>query len=453
MSKETTIITTQEIEELLNMYKVSKSSLAMLLGWAKPTIARYLSEESTPSLHYSGILKSLYDPNQMKLLLSTNANKVTTNVYKNIKDSIEKLQLESLAQDFPGEVFIKKLNAQELGYRNNVPKKAGSYLLVPKSTIQFFPPLSSIVPNAKTELTVKFNNIDEVVPVTYVYHNSKFSSDDPQETRDEYRLYLSHLDKFVPDDIAIFIKAAEPNRYIVYKVSKDSEMNASLTDFINEHKVGKALSALVPVASLVADRIYMEELYSTDTTAEKVEELLEEPVQSSEAETDADADTSILGDKDQFDFPDLFSEGMLSSNLETFLAVAKLVKRNSRFKLAVLAAYDNKCCITNASICFQGKTNLQACHIIPKHLQGSDNPKNGLALSRDLHWCFDEGYISINDDYTVEVHEKFLDNPMLGPFHKQSIHLPIDERFHPSLDALKFHRDNIFGTFLKQPHQ
>jgi predicted restriction endonuclease len=56
---------------------------------------------------------------------------------------------------------------------------------------------------------------------------------------------------------------------------------------------------------------------------------------------------------------------------------------------------------------------LQAAHIIPTELGGSDNPTNEIPLSRNLHWAFDRGFFTIDEDYTVKVHPSVLNIELL----------------------------------------
>lgn len=444
LANESTIITKDEIESLLNKYNVNQTTLSQLLGWGQNTIARYLSEKSTPTPQYSNTLKNLYDPIQMRELLRSNGSVISPSTVDKINSKITDLQFEIIKKEFPGQVFIKKINPNELGYRKNISKKAGAFLLVTKSTIDFFPPLSRHIYNDKAYLKMKFPELDTEVEITYEYHNNKYTHQDPKKNRDEHRLYLSHLDKFAPNDIVVFIKSAAPNHYTVYKISENNQNTYPymvLSSLIDDYKYGKSSAALVPIAALVASRIKIAELYLTNVTSEDIEELLKEPILLTNSNSD-ESKTVVS------DVSDLLDKNVFTSNLDLFVGTVTKVKRKAIFRKAVLSAYDNKCCITNVSICYNNQTNLQAAHIIPKYCNGSDNPTNGLALSHDLHWAYDNGYFTILDDYTIEVHEKVLDNPVLKPLHHKKIYLPKDKEFYPSLVALDYHRKNIYGNFL-----
>src|ERR1019366_7749157 len=115
---------------------------------------------------------------------------------------------------FDGQVYVHKCNANELGYRKGEAGGAGRFLLVAKTCIGYFPPLSEVVlyDHVLIDLIPPFN--DEVVLTKYVYHNSKTATSDSSETRDEYRIYLNTLndpdrDYYKPDDIVVIVKIYE----------------------------------------------------------------------------------------------------------------------------------------------------------------------------------------------------------------------------------------------------
>ena len=67
-------------------------------------------------------------------------------------------------------------------------------------------------------------------------------------------------------------------------------------------------------------------------------------------------------------------------------------KRDSLFRKAVLAEYDNKCAICR---CSEPKI-LQAAHIIAVSEGGNDDPKNGICLCANHHLMYDNELIKID---------------------------------------------------------
>lgn len=74
----------------------------------------------------------------------------------------------------------------------------------------------------------------------------------------------------------------------------------------------------------------------------------------------------------------------------------------SGFRANVLEAYHRRCAIS------QERTlpALEASHIKAYKESGSNNVSNGLLLRADLHQIFDEGYITITEDYRIEVSDR-----------------------------------------------
>ncbi|WP_418302139.1 HNH endonuclease [Lysinibacillus fusiformis] len=150
-----------------------------------------------------------------------------------------------------GKSFIKVLNAHELGWRSGEPGKAGSFALVPKAGVnEFFGELSKTTLNDKKPLKVWFVNNKEEVEFTYAFHNSKYASDEPNETRDEYRLYATDfLTRFKPEDIIIFTKSIIGNYdYDLIHVPKEEANYQSVYDLYAKHKKGRSSSAVVNIA-------------------------------------------------------------------------------------------------------------------------------------------------------------------------------------------------------------
>lgn len=76
--------------------------------------------------------------------------------------------------------------------------------------------------------------------------------------------------------------------------------------------------------------------------------------------------------------------------------------RDRAFSVAIKSAYQDTCAVTGLKLINGGgRSEVQAAHIRPVADGGPDSIRNGLALSGTLHWMFDRGLISVDDDYSL----------------------------------------------------
>ncbi|MEP5569814.1 MAG: HNH endonuclease [Halioglobus sp.] len=128
-------------------------------------------------------------------------------------------------------------------------------------------------------------------------------------------------------------------------------------------------------------------------------------------------------------------------------------KRDAAFRKIVLENYGSACAVTASKFIYGKYTEAQAAHIISKEVKGTDDPRNGLALSHTAHWAFDRGIFTISDQYEVQVHSsadksKSLNFQILD-MHGKGIFLPKDADYYPHQEALRWHREEVFGHFKK----
>jgi putative restriction endonuclease len=126
-------------------------------------------------------------------------------------------------------------------------------------------------------------------------------------------------------------------------------------------------------------------------------------------------------------------------------------KRDDAFRKVVLANYSNTCAVTGSRFVFNKAVEAQAAHIVSKEKNGTDDPRNGLALSQTAHWAFDQGLFAISDQFEIQVHPStrnadFSRFPVLEK-QNQVILLPDDEMYYPHVEALKWHEKHVYGKF------
>lgn len=88
------LIKIEDIYKLMDIYKIGKEPLSLVLGFGQVTINRYLAGQ-IPSKEYSGIIRSaLCSPEYMELCLKTNKKKISKIAYEKSMEAVK--QMESL---------------------------------------------------------------------------------------------------------------------------------------------------------------------------------------------------------------------------------------------------------------------------------------------------------------------------------------------------------------------
>lgn len=123
--------------------------------------------------------------------------------------------------------------------------------------------------------------------------------------------------------------------------------------------------------------------------------------------------------------------------------------RNIVFKKKIPQIYNHTCCITGLKIeSNYGHSLIDACHIIPFHLEHDDTIGNGITLCPNLHRAFDYGLLTINTDYRVVVSRKFTESPesshSIRQFDSKALILPENKLFFPRKEVIQWHNENVF---------
>lgn len=128
-------------------------------------------------------------------------------------------------------------------------------------------------------------------------------------------------------------------------------------------------------------------------------------------------------------------------------SLVKTRVNQSFFRKAVLAAYNEKCCITGLSI----SSLLTASHIIPWSIDEVNrmNPQNGLCLNALHDRAFDNGLITVMPDHKVRVSpqiKKISHDPIVSDLLLKYDGVSIQEpkRFFPDARFLEYHNEVIF---------
>jgi hypothetical protein len=126
-------------------------------------------------------------------------------------------------------------------------------------------------------------------------------------------------------------------------------------------------------------------------------------------------------------------------------------KRDAAFRTIVLSNYDHTCAVTGQRFKSPQHVEADGAHIIGKDVRGTDDPRNGIALSRSTHWAFDRGIFTISDQYEIVVNPKIAgastDKFPVIEMDRRKITLPKDQHYWPHPEALAWHKDVVFDRF------
>lgn len=115
------------------------------------------------------------------------------------------------------------------------------------------------------------------------------------------------------------------------------------------------------------------------------------------------------------------------------------------FRVLVTNAYSRKCAITGEKTL----PVLEAAHIKPYAESGPHFTANGILLRSDMHKLFDTGYITVTNDYKVEVsakiREEFQNGREYYQYHGKDLFiLPKREVDRPNERYIEWHNSNIY---------
>jgi putative restriction endonuclease len=120
--------------------------------------------------------------------------------------------------------------------------------------------------------------------------------------------------------------------------------------------------------------------------------------------------------------------------------------RDRAFAQQVRSAYDARCALTGVQLINGGgAAEAEAAHIKPVAANGPDSVRNGLSLSRTVHWLFDRGFVSLDDDYRIlRTRSGFPDSfgRMLNPTGEALV--PANEAEQPHPAFLRWHREHVY---------
>lgn len=122
--------------------------------------------------------------------------------------------------------------------------------------------------------------------------------------------------------------------------------------------------------------------------------------------------------------------------------------RNPAFRRVVTEVYDYRCAATGVRILLPtGEAMVEAAHIHPFSEAGDDDPRNGLALTPDMHWAMDRFLIAPGPDLrwhvSASLDDRVPDFARLVALQGRSLFLPMEKRLVPKQDALAWRLERL----------
>jgi putative restriction endonuclease len=121
--------------------------------------------------------------------------------------------------------------------------------------------------------------------------------------------------------------------------------------------------------------------------------------------------------------------------------------RDRAFAEVIRSTYQSTCALTGLRLVNGGgRCEIEAAHIRAVEEQGPDSPRNGIALSRTLHWMFDRHIIALEDDGRILLAKKGIPQQLTGMLNPDGYaRFPDQVHLRPHPQFLKFHREQFRG--------
>ena len=336
--------------------------------------------------------------------------------------------------------YIRKLQKQELGSVKAEKTNRGRYIYISKmdEVLDLFPPLSKTVKNDSAIIPIipLYEKPAKKIYCNFVYHNDKYHNSPAVHPRNEYRIYSNNALEngmllFQKDDILIFraekasvlqkdmfseaipeFAVEESKVYFLYRCfDRDSVLYKRCSTLIDESEIpGKGHA----VFEGTFDEVEREIAELREKRLDEMDTVIDDTVTAKAQTGDIDAMASLFNSVSFRDF--------------------------------VMTGYKYKCAITGNVIRYGSFMNLEAAHIWPRSHKGLYLPSNGIALCRDMHWAFDKGMFTVDDNLRVIVHPE-IESEYLRQYNNRQLFIPENSFFRPDINNLRYHRSNIFGLF------
>lgn len=334
--------------------------------------------------------------------------------------------------------YLKRLGHQELGSVKNGRAHRGRYIYISKDdhVLDIFPPLSRTVTNDSSVIPIipLYEKPAKKIYCNFIYHNDKFNV--IGGSRNEYRIYSNNA---LEGGTLLF----QTGDILIFRAEKASALQKDLTSYN------------LPEAAVEDSKVYfLYRCYDRDSSLYKQCCTLIE-----ESEIRGNGHAIFEGLLPEVEKEISFVRGKSLEEMDTVIDDAVTAKAQTgnvnamaslfnsvSFRDFVMTGYDHRCAITRNVIRYGSFMNLEAAHIWPRSHQGLYLPSNGIALCRDMHWAFDKGMFTVDDNLRVKVHPD-IESDYLRQYDEIQLFIPENAFFRPDVNSLHYHQSNIYGLF------
>ena len=151
-------------------------------------------------------------------------------------DHLRRNRFEVRRPEGRSSLYVRRLNANELGFRNGKPGPSKMFLVSKYAAKYFFPPLGCLVKNDSRKIELLNPNSNSRHFLNFHYHNDKYTDGG---TRDEYRIYFSNsfsedYDLFESNDIVVFEQQKNTNNFVLHHLKKDNKFHEVFEEILND---------------------------------------------------------------------------------------------------------------------------------------------------------------------------------------------------------------------------
>ena len=122
--------------------------------------------------------------------------------------------------------------------------------------------------------------------------------------------------------------------------------------------------------------------------------------------------------------------------------------RSPAFRKAIIQIYDYRCAATGMRVILpSGEALVEAAHIHPFSEAGDDDPRNGLALTPNMHWAMDKNIIAPGPDkkwhVSKTIDRRIADLQNFTMLEGLPLLLPKNSIYEPKIEALEWRLNRL----------